>query len=999
MLLNYGLSGSGQNFTLFGPDDPIASEAWFKCDKPHDLWGIFPRLSYDLLAMAESDWTIQMKYFQNIGDTVRDLLSPIAEEKKFGIGLNVYGDTGCKDLEWCLPTILKTWNDVRHNMKRANMRKNFFPTQFHHRSTHGHSILTLTIAKPGQHAVKPIRKVGNERHGRLYIFDVAGTEPAADIFHASYKKIETPDGSIEHNLLGPHLDPRLTEDLRFQHHKSRASLAELAQLFLKTAQAIKDKKLTRCGQRVRGCSSHFVCKFLKPMLYARSQIYLICAIRPEQRYSKYNASILEFARNVSAVKLPLQVPTWSLTEAETIERLGEQQQQERKSRQLRQLRQWQVEAYLDRGISLAALNANTKVPHFINVDTDNFRSRRFMFFVDPSGDKTFGKDADIRPLSMTTPKQCVVTGANNKFKLQAIAGQTYHNGKLLSNGAAPAPLSHLDRVIMGEEKCLFIIPAESKGELDELDPPIPEEVMISQCNQLFESPGGTKVGPQNGNQRSSRLLSQVQEVKKCCYQLNRETLRFEAESQHVVVRKAGSKDSWTIHPVDFYAASAILKDECTRMRLALEDDYEYHSPPAHDPTRLFMDGTYNYGTARIFTEYLQYQLETEEHDRMVTVKNSQMQTVCQLEIMWTPLASPDDLNSAPSQEMYNDTLDAIVGNPWTYKLEINRLTGLDAEWSDPYVEYTFWGETFGTESSSTLADSGYSFNYVHVHHVELVDRDFLNFLEKEFTFEVYATRRTRMPPAPVPSTDDPIACSRILGREMVVPGLDTMDKLSLQQELCKQTEKVRSLNKKVKALETKMYEADQQVMTAAAKLQQLPAHLPPRRATADAAYRRALQLAAVVDAIPHTTDTTAGKPPHGLTYPTSKRSKSLSRKSIEIHELTEQVDELRLLLQVAVSHVAGRSTSTEESMLIARRLMRETSMDDKVRNCLLGLCPACILSPIRMQRHVCHAIVYISVRLITTITRLQTAIEQKVMPQEKQKLPPIRRYDSEQSLL
>ena len=146
------------------------------------------------------------------------------------------------------------------------------------------------------------------------------------------------------------------------------SLAELAQLFLKTAQAIKNKKLTRCGQRVRGCSSHFVCKFLKPMLYARSQIYLICAIRPEQRYSKYNASILEFARNVSAVKLPLQVPTWSLTEAETIERLGEQQQQERKSRQLRQLRQWQVEAYLDRGISLAALNANTKVPHFINVD-------------------------------------------------------------------------------------------------------------------------------------------------------------------------------------------------------------------------------------------------------------------------------------------------------------------------------------------------------------------------------------------------------------------------------------------------------------------------------------------------------------------------------------------------------------------------------------------------------------------------------------------------------
>ena len=961
-MLSYGLSGSGQTFTLFGPDDPTTTEAWFKWDKPHDLWGIFPRLSYDLLAMAKSDWTIQMKYFQNISDTVRDLLSPIGEEKKFGIGLRVYGDTGCKDLDWCLPILLKTWDDVRLNMKQANTRKNVFPTRFDHRSTHGHSILTLEVANPNLEVLKPIRKVGNERHGRLYIYDLAGTEPAADIFYASYKKMENPDGSIEHKLLGPHQDSRLTQDLQFQHHKSRASLAELAQLFLKTAQAIKNKKLTRCGQKVRGCSSRFICKFLKSMLFARSQIYLISAIRPERSYIKHTASTLEFARNVSVTRLPSREPTWSLTEAETTERLEEQQQQRRKTHQLRQLRRQEIETYASRGISMAALNLNAKVPHFINVDTDNFRSRRFMFFVNTSGAKTFGKDADIRPLSLSTSKQCVVAGADNKFTLQAIAGQTYHNGILLNNGAAPVPLGHLDRVIMAEEKLLFIIPAESKGELDELDPPIPEEMMLSQHNELLKSKDGAKVGTQNGNQRSSHLLSKVQEAKKCCYQLNRETLRFEADSQHVIVSKAGTRDSWTMHPVDFYAAAAILKDECTRIRLALEDGYEYQSPPAHDPTRLFMDGTHKCGVARIFTEYLQYQLETEEHDRMVPVKNSQGRTVCQLEIVWTPLASPDDLTTSPSQEMYNDTLDAIVGKSWTYKLEIRRLTGLDAEWSDPCVEYTFFGETFSTECTTTRADGGYSFAYLHVHHVELVDRDFLNFLEKEFTFEIYATRRTRIPHTPVPSTDDPIACSRILGRKMVVPGLDTMDKLSLQQLLCKQTEKVQFMRKKVEALQAKLFKTDKQVTTAAAELQQLPAHLPPRRATADAAYRRALQLAAVVDAGPNTTHA-AAKSARGsqgpVTYPASKRNKSLTRKSIEIHELTQQVDELRLLLQVAVSHIAGRSTTTDESVYIAKRLMQESGVDDKVGNFLISvatLCPAYILALVhtRSLHHSAH---------------------------------------------
>ena len=61
--------------------------------------------------------------------------------------------------------------------------------------------------------------------------------------------------------------------------------SEMAQFFLKMAQAIKKKKL-KPGQTIPGCNSYFLCKYLKgTMLQART--YLFCAIRPECKYLNY----------------------------------------------------------------------------------------------------------------------------------------------------------------------------------------------------------------------------------------------------------------------------------------------------------------------------------------------------------------------------------------------------------------------------------------------------------------------------------------------------------------------------------------------------------------------------------------------------------------------------------------------------------------------------------------------------------------------------------------
>jgi hypothetical protein len=54
-----------------GPDAPDIPEAWFKHSTPHPLWGVFPRLAYELFNEKTDGWKITMKYFQNVVDTVR----------------------------------------------------------------------------------------------------------------------------------------------------------------------------------------------------------------------------------------------------------------------------------------------------------------------------------------------------------------------------------------------------------------------------------------------------------------------------------------------------------------------------------------------------------------------------------------------------------------------------------------------------------------------------------------------------------------------------------------------------------------------------------------------------------------------------------------------------------------------------------------------------------------------------------------------------------------
>jgi len=294
VMFAYGLSGSGKTFTVFGPDAADSPDAWFKHKEPHQMWGILPRLAYTLFKEKGSDWKITMKYFQNVVDTVRDLTSSAALEQQYKTGMRKDAD-GFMDIDWCGKVPIDSWEHLCKMFQQCNARKAISPTQFNHQSTRGHCIMTLEVEKPSDD--NPDLK----QRGRLYVCDLAGTEPAGDIFYAEYKKVPQPDGEIEYQLQGPHANQSKTKELQDQGKKINLSLTEMAQFFMKMAEASKKGKL-KPGATIPGCNSYFLCKYLKDTM-VNAKTYLFCAIRPETKFHPYTYATLGFANNASVIKL------------------------------------------------------------------------------------------------------------------------------------------------------------------------------------------------------------------------------------------------------------------------------------------------------------------------------------------------------------------------------------------------------------------------------------------------------------------------------------------------------------------------------------------------------------------------------------------------------------------------------------------------------------------------------------------------------------------------
>ena len=111
------------------------------------MWGVYPHLAYELFQDKKDGWKLTMKYFQNVVDIVRDLMSPIGQEKNYKEGMRKDKD-GFTDIKWCIAADLQSWDELRTTFLSSNGRKAIAPTQFNPQSTRGHCIMTLDVVMP-----------------------------------------------------------------------------------------------------------------------------------------------------------------------------------------------------------------------------------------------------------------------------------------------------------------------------------------------------------------------------------------------------------------------------------------------------------------------------------------------------------------------------------------------------------------------------------------------------------------------------------------------------------------------------------------------------------------------------------------------------------------------------------------------------------------------------------------------------------------------------------
>lgn len=519
VLFAYGLSGSGKTFTVFGPDATDAPEAWFKHAEPTKLWGIFPRLAYDLFKEKTDGWKISMKYFQNVVDTVRDLMSPNCAEQHYKNGMKKDAD-GFVDIQWCSSKVLTSWDDLRKTFQVANSRKAIAPTQFNPMSTRGHCIMVLELEMPTPDNVEV------KQRGRLYVCDLAGTEPAGDIVYAQYEKQFFDDGTFEYKYKGAHNDAKKTKELQDQGKKINLSLSEMAQFFMKMAELAKAKKL-KAGTSVAGCNSFFLCKYLKDtMMQART--YLFCAIRPEVQFLKYTFATIGFATNASVVKLVPKKATIASSQAErklmaeldSMKELvaqlknqssggGDNSDQARMIMELqaklaakqedlqgelgggaagKNLEDEQRDEYAKRGIYLTEYEDENTDPYFSNLDEDSYRSNRFMYIL-KNEVTVFGSQGDIRPMSLAIlKKHCEVKFNGDSFAIVGGKGDTWLNGKKVDHNKEVA-VQVFDRVALGDQLMILRWP----GHEDALGEPMSGEDAVEELQE------GLTANRQGGN--------------------------------------------------------------------------------------------------------------------------------------------------------------------------------------------------------------------------------------------------------------------------------------------------------------------------------------------------------------------------------------------------------------------------------------------------------------------------------------------------------------------
>jgi hypothetical protein len=488
-----------------------------------------------------------------------------------------------------------------------------------------------------------------------------------------------------------------------------------------------------------------------------------------------------------------------------------------------------------RGITLSSEVedlGSLNTPYLINLDEDPFRSGRMLCILEKTP-TSFGREKnDVRPQSMSmVADHCFFDGSGVTRSIKGGKGAAYVNGAVVKSGKTQE-LKDGDRVIIGAELYVFRTPG-STAEIDE-DAAFEEYRLALLSNseykgQFKQAASGLRVGGKSMtiDKKSAEQLEQemmalypkAAEVENLCTMLDREYIDTSVVLQSTKVTSASKEDAKVVvkvvnrnsNPVEtiylpafeFNRAYKILSDELYHLRDAIGAEEQYVVPFQHDPLMLLFDSTFHVGTAVMFPEYLVYNLETDDSERLCEVfpaaaSGAQNMDAGKLDVVWVPLPGPEGAGGQVA-DIVDET--DLLGKPWTYRCTIKQALQLPMICDLCYCEYEFFdGYGYNTHATETVDFSSRPtrspvLDYEYEHHVECVTEEFLAWLKKPLEIKIFISLDVKRP-AQLAGTDNQKVVD-LIRADMKLPAQRVKADVGAADALAEAMERIQSLTDKV----------------------------------------------------------------------------------------------------------------------------------------------------------------------------------------------------------
>jgi len=228
----------------------------------------------------------------------------------------------------------------------------------------------------------------------------------------------------------------------------------------------------------------------------------------------------------------------------------------------------------------------------------------------------------------------------------------------------------------------------------------------------------------------------------------------------VKVINSQTTEDIVIDPFEFMKAYSLIKDEMSRLSMAIDNEREYEFKEHNDPLNALFDNTFQLGTVTLFPEYMLYGLATAPDETQQDIKNisAPYNNVGKLEVIWVPLEGAD-AEEDPDYMPEIEEIEELIGQSWTYKVKIMQAIALPLITDMCYIQYNFNGELFTTETVEQ-GSSNPEFTYECVHHVESVTQEFLDYLSMPFEVDIFCSPDVKLPKAKV-GTSNPVVVQSI----------------------------------------------------------------------------------------------------------------------------------------------------------------------------------------------------------------------------------------------